>query len=173
MELPDAIKLIKHKNILNPSKTTWADLGCGSGLFTVAISNLLAPGSKIYAVDTNIKLFKSPVKPHVVVEKIKADFVADPLAFKNLDGILMANSLHFVQNKDAFIRKIKNHLNPNGCYLIVEYDMDTSNPWVPFPISYNTLRKMFEGLGYTLIEKIYELPSRYNRANIYSVLVKG
>jgi len=31
--------------------TTWADLGSGSGAFTLALADLLGPGATIYSVD--------------------------------------------------------------------------------------------------------------------------
>jgi hypothetical protein len=54
----------------------------------------------------------------------------------------------------------------------VEYDMDTPNPWVPYPISFYTATQLFTNLHYPLIEKTGELPSIYNRAGFYSMLVK-
>ena len=30
---------------------TWADLGCGDGVFTLLLAELLPPGSNVYAVD--------------------------------------------------------------------------------------------------------------------------
>jgi|GEM_PF-6785554 hypothetical protein len=55
MELQNAINLIVKG--INERKTSqvWADLGAGSGLFSRALSALLAPGSTIYAVDKNYK----------------------------------------------------------------------------------------------------------------------
>jgi hypothetical protein len=55
--------------------------------------------------------------------------------------------------------------------LLVEYDMDTANPWVPYPVSFTSLMQLFQELGYTTIQHLGELPSRYNRANIYAARV--
>ena len=31
----------------------WADLGCGDGIFTLALHSLVGPGSEIYAIDND------------------------------------------------------------------------------------------------------------------------
>jgi SAM-dependent methyltransferase len=172
MELTQAIGLIENENINSAKQTLWADFGCGSGLFTQALAHLLEPNSKIFAIDKNLyALNKLKQVNNIVIEKIKADFVADELNLDKLDGILMANSLHFVENKIPFINKIEQYLKANGCFLFVEYDTDTHNVWVPYPLSYHSLTNLFKAQGYNTIKKLNQLPSRYNRSPIYSALV--
>ena len=173
MELKNAINLIEPAGIYFDGTTTWADLGCGDGLFTTALSSLLHEGSIIYAVDSNRRaLGKVKAVDGILVEKIEADFIHDALPFSNLDGILMANSLHFVKDKTAFILKAQGWLNKKSRILLIEYDMDRSNPWVPYPISFHSTENLFKTLGYKTIKKLAEHPSLYNRANIYSALIE-
>jgi ubiquinone/menaquinone biosynthesis C-methylase UbiE len=47
----DAIALIDHPILRAAPPTHWADLGCGSGTFTLALATLLPPGSTIEAID--------------------------------------------------------------------------------------------------------------------------
>ena len=84
----------------------------------------------------------------------------------------MANSFHFVRNKSSFIKKIEKHLKETGEILIIEYDMDTPNPWVPFPISYQSLQQFFKKEMYSSIIKLKEHPSVFQRSSIYSALIK-
>jgi ubiquinone/menaquinone biosynthesis C-methylase UbiE len=174
MELQNAIELIKSAAaVYSVGISKWADLGCGDGLFTAALSSLLHEGSTIYAVDRNKRaLSKVKSVDGVALEKIEADFIYDELPFSNLDGVLMANSLHFVKNKTAFILKAQGWLNKKSRILLIEYDMDKSNPWVPYPISFHSAENLFKNLGYKTIKKLAELPSLYNRANIYSALIE-
>ena len=67
----------------------------------------------------------------------------------------MANSLHYVKNKTDLLKKIKTCLNANGCFLIVEYDMEAANRWVPYPISFSSLTKLFHDVGFSFVEKIF------------------
>ena len=173
MELKQAIELIKDPVIENNTKQVWTDLGCGTGLFTKALANLLAGESVIYAVDQNNTALKN-IAPldGVLMKSIQANFIKDDLGFQELNGILMANALHFVQDKITLIKKLAGYCLPNHCFVIVEYDMETPNPWVPWPVSFASLQQLFHQCGYTSIKKKHEVPSIYNRSKIYSAIIK-
>ena len=172
MELQEAISLIQTDELIRDTISTWADLGCGSGLFTRALADLLCTGSSIYAVDKNISSFqKSPFPNQVTVKTIESDFVREDLHLKNLDGILMANALHFVGNKKSFIEKVIPHFKIIPVFLIVEYDTDLPNPWVPYPLSFTSLKKLFTEHGFSVVKKINEKKSRYRAGHMYSVII--
>jgi ubiquinone/menaquinone biosynthesis C-methylase UbiE len=174
MELQQAIALIRHPGLIKNKTTTWADLGCGTGLFTRALAPFLQPGSLVYAVDSNRNsLSRMEVPPNDIrLEKVHADFVRDDLPFHELDGILMANALHFVRDKSSFLKKADRWLQPEGCFLLVEYDTDKANPWVPYPISFSVLQQLVAELGYHSVEQLGKRPSIYHRAAIYAALFK-
>src|SRR4051812_20971453 len=105
MELSQAIQLIDHPRLAQQNKALWADLGCGSGLFTYALANLLPNGSRIYALDkTDISLSQHGKPSHTVIEPIQADFLTQALKLPLLDGMLMANSLHYVPDQPRCIQ---------------------------------------------------------------------
>ncbi len=170
MNLEEAIKLLSY---WSNKKEMWADLGCGSGTFTSALAHQLEGGGVIYAVDQNKNaLNKIPDDYNdVQILKHQTDFTEIDLP-NNLDGILMANSLHYVKDKYSFINNIKNYLKASGIIIIIEYDTDKSNHWVPFPISFQSLKSLFESCGFTWIKKLNEHPSIYRRANMYSAIIK-
>jgi len=169
MELSEAIQLIQCDQLSKNQITSWADLGCGGGLFTRALSHFLQPGSRIYAVDkTPPRIINAETQ--IIIQQ--ADFVNDPFGFSQLDGIIIANALHYVKDKERFIKKMQDALKPEGLLLVVEYDTDQPVPvWVPYPASFKTLKQLFERQGYTHIEKLHEKPSIYGRANIYTSLI--
>ncbi len=168
MQLKEAISLIQHE--LPEHATVWADLGCGDGLFTNALSQLLADDSLIYAVDkSNNALKHVAVREEIKLEKLALDFVKDAFPFKNLSGILMANAFHFVKDKDAFIQKVFNCLNENGYLLMVEYNTNVANMWVPYPISFKNLKSFFETYEWKT-KKLNELPSRFG-GSMYSAII--
>jgi SAM-dependent methyltransferase len=173
MELQQAIELIRCDHLVQNKATTWADLGCGTGLFTRALAQFLQPGSTVYAVDSNKDAISKigPLPGGVVLEKLPADFVRDALPFHNLAGILMANALHFVRDKPSFLQKAKKWLQPGGCFLLVEYDTDRANPWVPYPLPFEALRPLFTPLGFPGVEKLQERPSVYHRSPIYAAWI--
>src|SRR5437870_910905 len=100
MELQQAIQLIQNNIIDTNSVQQWADLGCGSGLFTNALATLLHTGSTIHAVDKNISSFrKTNNNKNTIINPLQLDFVSSNLPLNDLDGVLMANSLHYVKNR--------------------------------------------------------------------------
>jgi methylase of polypeptide subunit release factors len=57
MNQKDATEFILFEN-KNPLPQLWLDLGCGTGLFTLALAGNLPAGSKIIAIDKDEKAFK-------------------------------------------------------------------------------------------------------------------
>jgi len=172
MELQEAISLIKTDELIQDRPTAWADLGCGKGLFTRALAGLLYQGSTMYAVDKNISSFQKNSFPnHVTVKTMESDFARDDLNLQNLDGILMANALHFVRDKKLFIEKVIPWFRDAPVFLLVEYDTDRTNPWVPYPLSFFTLKKLFTELGFGVVKKINEKKSLYRSGTMYSVFI--
>lgn len=173
MELSAAISLLRHERLSAPPSARWADLGCGRGLFTTALAELLPEGSTVYAVDKDRAALSRIVPPQrsIQLETLTADFVTDELSLPPLDGVLMANALHFVREQDAFLARAQRWLREDGCFLLVEYDLEKANPWVPYPVPFASLPHWFAPLGYRSIEKLAERPSLYQRAPLYSALV--
>ncbi|MBC8045191.1 MAG: class I SAM-dependent methyltransferase [Fimbriimonadaceae bacterium] len=166
--------MLKHEAFNVSDKLIWADLGCGSGTFTAALAHLLNKDSIIHAIDlNNAALQKIPETiQHVVIKKHHADFIKMQFPFENADGILMANSLHYIEDKLSFLKRIKTHLKKGNCFLIIEYDTEITNPWVPYPVNFQSLKELFKQCGYTSITKLHERNSVYNRAMMYSTFIK-
>jgi ubiquinone/menaquinone biosynthesis C-methylase UbiE len=174
MTLQEATQLIQHRSIGKQEHSRWADLGCGTGLFTFALAQLLQQGSRIDAVDKSPVALKALSNPnHITITTTQLDFIQQPLPFSSLNGILMANSLHYVADKPAFIARMKPLFGKEGCWLIVEYDTDRSTAWVPYPLSYHSLENLFTTAGYPLPEKLGEMPSAYRTGNLYAALIKN
>lgn len=146
--------------------TTWADLGSGSGAFTLALADLLGPGATIYSVDRDRTALAHQARaldarfPDVTVHHVAADFT-QPLQLPALDGVVMANSLHFVPEKPPVLEQVKGYLRDGGRFVLVEYGADNGNPWVPFPISFETWRSLAERVGFRETRQIATVPSRF------------
>ncbi len=97
--------------------------------------------------------------------------MTDLLSLPPLDGVIMANSLHYIRDRDAFAKSLSSVLKDNARLIIVEYDTDAANRWVPFPISFNTLEKWAAGVGFRNVRRLKERPSIYQRAKMYSAVM--
>ena len=151
-------------------KEVWADLGCGPGVFTYALASFLETGSKVYALD---KLHQN-LKPSFGNAEIifrQSDFEKEELQESEFDGFLMANSLHYVRDKQKLILRLKNALGREGKILLVEYDTDQANQWVPYPLSFVKVKTLFEKSGFKAVVKVGERQSVYRANKIYACLV--
>ena len=143
----------------------WADLGAGEGAFTDALAELLGPEAHITAVDKDSWALRSIGQG---IETRVADFTK-PLDLRDLDGVVMANSLHFVRDKLPVVRAVMQMLKPDGRLLMVEYGSDRGNPWVPYPMSYRTWEKLAGEAGLVGTVLLHTVPSRH-LGSIYSAL---
>jgi SAM-dependent methyltransferase len=157
-----------------PVPPTWADIGAGTGAFTLALADLLGPGARIVAVDRDRGALAQTTRaiaerfPATTFETLVGDLTA-PLGLPPLDGLVAANSLHFVarDRQVDVVRQLATHLRPGGAFLVVEYDADRGNPWVPHPFSWSSWQRMAADAGVVDTRAIGRVPSRFLGA-IYS-----
>jgi len=136
---------------------SWADLGAGDGAFTLALADLLGPEAHIVAVDKDANALRSIGGK---VETRVADFTK-PLDLRDLDGVVMANSLHFVRDKRSVLEAVRRMLRPGGRLIIVEYGADRGNPWVPYPFTYARWETMAAQAGFRNTRLLSTIPSRW------------
>lgn len=121
---------------------TWADLGAGDGTFTRAIAELAGEGSTVYAVDRDASALgalpggsgMAGVRLIPVHADITGAFELPGLGRHALDGVLLANTLHFLAEPAAVLERLARRLAPGGRMVIVEYDRRGASRWVPHPI---------------------------------------
>jgi 23S rRNA U2552 (ribose-2'-O)-methylase RlmE/FtsJ len=148
------------------SDSVWADLGAGRGAFTLALSELLGPESVIYAVDRDPGSLRHLARsietrfPAVTVHTIEADFTR-PLDLPPLEGIVMANALHFLRHKEATVQLLRSYLGPGGRFILVEYNVDRGNRWVPYPLSYSSWAALAKQAGFAHTELLATVPSSF------------
>jgi ubiquinone/menaquinone biosynthesis C-methylase UbiE len=167
-----------HVNLLRgglPGRSgVWADLGSGTGAFTLALADLLGPEGRIISVDQDGRALRQQERamragfPGVTVEYRTADFTS-PLNLPPLDGIVMANSLHFHRHKTPILTRLLSDLKPGGHFILIEYNADSGNPWVPYPLSYQTWEKLAGQIAFRETRLIARVPSRF-LGEIYSAL---
>ena len=175
MNHDDHVRLIRDG--VTGGGDTWADLGSGGGAFTLALADLLGPSGHIYSVDSDTRALREQRQslqalfPAVTVEQRIADFTR-PLDLPPLDGVVMANSLHFQRHKEPVLRMVRGMLKPGGRLVLVEYNADRGNPWVPHPLSDPTWEALSQANGFVETRLLATIPSRFLR-EIYSALSRA
>jgi ubiquinone/menaquinone biosynthesis C-methylase UbiE len=174
MRLEIAKKLIEEGIEQTDGRQIWVDLGAGNGLFTYALSTLISDVSEIYSVDTDVQSLNAiNIRKPVTLNKIQADFEKENWGPDSVNGVLMANALHYVKDKERLLKSIAERLLPGGRLIIVEYEMDKANNWVPYPVGFDRLGELVFRTDYKSIRKLSEVPSVYEHRMIYSVLVRS
>ncbi|HEY5519182.1 MAG TPA: class I SAM-dependent methyltransferase [Candidatus Limnocylindrales bacterium] len=174
MDHGDHVKLVRPAIPTPPPGATWADIGAGEGAFTLALADVLGPGASVIAVDRDERaLVRTSAAltssfPRTRHSYLVADFRAT-LPLPELDGLVAANSLHFVPRAEqvAVVARLAGYIRPGGTFVVVEYDADSGNPWVPYPFSARSWPRLAEAAG--LLDPLItgRVPSRFLGA-IYS-----
>src|SRR5262249_3215285 len=144
----------------------------GQGAFTLALAELIGPGSELHAIDRDAGALRELARrvtgrfPGVALQTHPADFTR-PLAptLPPLDGLVMANALHYIpaNQKAAVVKLIKGNLKPGGRWLMVEYNVDRGNPWVPHPLSFHTWEALARQCGFEHVRLLATRPSSFLR----------
>ena len=106
--------------------------------------------------------------PGLSLTPVVADFT-HPIELPPLDGIVMANSLHFERDKLTVLGLVQRYLRPAGRLVLVEYDTDHGNPWVPYPLSFRSWAALAAEAGFRETRLLASVPSRF-LGSIYSAV---
>ena len=145
----------------------WLELGAGRGAFTLALADLLGPGAEIVAVDRDrndlatLAATMARGFPETRLTTVVADFSRQLPVEPSFDGLLAANALHFVRDPAAVIDGVRPLLRDGARIVVVEYDSDSGNPWVPHPFSFRTWEGIASGAGLAGTRLIGRVPSRF------------
>lgn len=173
MEVSEAVHLIQTGITSEPG--SWADLGAGTGIFTQALQQILPHDSIIYALDKSpMLLYRLPQVPDKKLIAMEGDFTRT-MDLPQLDGIVLANALHYAKDHQATLENILQYLKVKGTLILIEYEQEQPNPpWVPYPVSFKLFTQIAENLDLATPVQLAQMPSRYGYTHIYSAkLIQG
>lgn len=165
MNHQDHVHLIEN-GIEPGSGGVWADFGAGTGAFTLALRDVAGPETEIYAIDrdaSSLQSLRTALErqfPGTSLQLLPGDFTQS-LALPPLDGILAANAIHFVRDQVTLLRRWRGYLKPEGRFVLVEYDSDSGNRWVPHPVSFRSLARLAQEAGFGEPRRLETVPSRF------------
>jgi ubiquinone/menaquinone biosynthesis C-methylase UbiE len=144
----------------------WLELGAGNGEFTLALADLLGPGGQITATDLDAWALRelegrlAHGYPETQVQVVETDFTR-AIPEGPFDGVLAANSLHFVADLRPVLAAIRGAIVPGGDLVLVEYDATHGNPYVPHPISWARWQDVAREAGFGDPVLLHRVPSRF------------
>jgi len=109
-----------------------ADLGAGSGWFTIRLANRVGPNGRVYAEDVQ--------KPMIQAIKVRVDRLGlknvetvlgidtDPRLPKPVDAVLIVDAYHEAEEPVALLTNLVKSLKPMGRIGIVDFKKDGGGP---------------------------------------------
>jgi SAM-dependent methyltransferase len=112
-----------------------ADIGAGSGYFTLRVARAVGPEGRVLALDIRQQMLDHIAARladegvvNVTLNKVEPD---DPgLAPGSVDTILMVDTIHYVKDRAAYAARLREGLAPGGRVVIIDF---TPKPWEERP----------------------------------------
>jgi len=117
-----------------------ADVGAGSGYFTVRVARAVGPDGFVWAVDIAQELLDYLGRraldeglSNIRLVKVGPDDPQLPPA--GVDTVLMVDTLHYVKNRAAYAAKLRAALAPGGRVVVIDFIPKArgERPWGPPP----------------------------------------
>lgn len=144
-----------------------ADIGAGSGYFTLRLAHHVGAKGRVYAVDVSpdmIRHLNGRVRDMGVlnVSTILAP-PDDPLLPQPVDRFLIVDVWHHVEDQAGYLARMKKNLKPGGQVVMIDFqkkDLPVGPP-VDMKISREDLLKQMQAAGFRLVQEHTFLPYQY------------
>lgn len=148
---------------LKPSAVV-ADLGCGTGYFTVPIARKV---TKVYGIDIQkemLTFLEQKIQKQKIgnIETLLSKENEIPLQDESVDLLLSVNTLHEFRHKEAIIDEIRRVLKADGLAVIIDFKKEISDvgPPISHRISKEQAKRLFKEKGLTTL-KTHDLKLHY------------
>jgi len=147
---------------------TVADIGAGTGYFTRILSGLAGPQGRVYAVDVEQAMLdhlrgRDDIQfPDNIVPVLAAP--DDPkLPDGELDLIFTANTWHHIDNRPAYLERLRRALKPYGRLVIIDWHEGElpEGPPAGRKLARDTVVGELREGGWTLTSESVALPYQY------------
>jgi ubiquinone/menaquinone biosynthesis C-methylase UbiE len=104
-----------------------ADLGSGSGYFTLRLAPAVGAAGKVYAVDVDAEMneyLRGRLDEAGIsnVEVVLGRFEDPELPDGEVDLVLTVDTYHHIDERPTYFRKLKQDLAPGGRVAVIDYD---------------------------------------------------
>jgi SAM-dependent methyltransferase len=142
-----------------------ADIGAGTGYFALRFSHMV-PQGRVYAVDTEAAMVKHLAEraKQAGATNLTALQAApdDPRLPEKADLIVFVDVYHHVENRDRYLRGLREALKPSGRIAVIDFRMDSPvGPPQGARIAPSIVQSEFERAGYELVQEHAFLPHQY------------
>ena len=158
-ENPD---LILSEATVQPGQVV-ADIGCGTGFFTIPLAKYVGETGKVFAIDTSLAMIKELRKRTKHLKQVKPIHSHEnrfPLAAESIDFVLLVNMVHELENWKLFFKEVRRVLKRGGRVCVVDFKkkkMDMGPP-LKVRLTQARLKEMLRLSGYRRTQPLSPLP---------------
>ena len=147
---------------------TVADLGAGTGYFTVRLARAVGAQGRVFAVDVEPKLVaylnaRASRESLPQIEAVLAPPDDPKLPARRLDLVLIVDTWHHIDGRLRYLKKLAKTLAPAGRVAVVDFKKGD------FPVGPPDAHKLtadevvseFTGSGWSLVQRSDDLPYQY------------
>jgi predicted RNA methylase len=111
-----------------------ADIGAGTGIFSVPIARAVGPTGTVYAVEVDggfLPIIESKAREAGLsnVRTVLGEFGDPKLPVRNIEVAFFHDVLHHIQDRAAYLRALAGYMAPASRIVVVDYDR--SHPATP------------------------------------------
>ena len=152
---------------VRPGQTV-ADIGAGTGLFSVPLAKAVGPKGRVYAVEIDAGFFPQIRKRAAEagvdnVETVLGKFTDPALPVKTIDVAFFHDVLHHIAERPAYLKTVARYLAPDGRIVVVDYQAGLGpHPGHPeLEVSRAQLEAWMSDAGLTEVQAIEMFPDKY------------
>lgn len=145
-----------------------ADIGSGSGYFTLRLAGAVGPAGRVYAVDVDPNMVRH--LNHRVrdarVDNVRS-VLADPddplLAEASIDRFFVCDTWHHIEDQAKYLALMKKMLRPGGKVVMIDFKKEATpvGPPLGMRIAKEDLVKQMQAAGFFLAAEHTFLPHQY------------
>ncbi len=139
-----------------------ADVGAGSGLFTLPIAKAVGSKGRVYAVDVQAYFLESIAKRAkkaklTNVQTVHADQHASGLAEASVDLAILVDAYHHLERPTAYLADLHRAIRPDGRLVVIDFDRTRpgTGAWMKEHVRADpdVFQREIEAAGFELVER--------------------
>ena len=147
---------------------TVADLGAGTGLFSIPMGRAVAPGGRVYAVEVDKAYFgiireKARDAQVTNVQTVLGEFGDPKLPAADVDVAFFHDVLHHIDDRAGYLKNLARYVKPAGRVVVIDLKPEQS-PHKDQPnliVSEEQVTRWMTAVGFGKVEKVDLFPDKF------------
>jgi ubiquinone/menaquinone biosynthesis C-methylase UbiE len=144
-----------------------ADVGAGSGIFTMPIARAVRPGGTVYAVDVDEELLhhiaEAATEQGIInVQTVYGEYT-DPILPVPVDLAFISDVLHHIEDRTTYLKNLAKYIKPTGRIALIDFfpEKGGHRGQPDLQISKEQASAMMAAIGFAPVEDIPLFDDKY------------